>query len=265
MGVAAVTIPPVFAIIFWGKIPFLVLIDVIIILALWEFYGLAERKGYFPSKYVGMLAVLLISWELYFYDGRFMGELLFLIVFIALIIELFKGKDNSLANVSVTVFGILYISLFSSFILIRELPAITDIDYRDGGWLVILIFSTIWICDTFAYLLGARFGKHTLFKRVSPKKTWEGAAAGFITGILASIGIRFLLVPAISVIDSLIIGCIIGFVGQLSDLLESLFKRDAGVKDSSNILPGHGGFLDRFDSPLFVGPCVYLYLRLFVG
>ena len=264
IGVAVITIPPIFAIILWGKIAFLLLVNVIIAMALWELYGLAERKGFFPSKVAGIFAILLISWNLYFYRGRFLGELLVIVVLIILFIELFKGKEGPLANAAITLFGLIYISLFSSFILIREIPSHSNLDYRVGGWLVILIFSAIWICDSGAYLLGARFGKHALFKRVSPNKTWEGAIAGFSIGIAASIGLRFLFVPSISIIDSMIIGIIIGVFGQISDLLESLFKRDAEVKDASNILPGHGGFLDRFDSPLFVGPVVYIYLKLVV-
>ena len=179
-----------------------------------------------------------------------------------LVFELFKGRENPLVNSAVTLFGIFYISLFSCFILIREFPVHNNLKYQTGGFIVIMIFSTIWICDTGAYLFGAKFGKHSLFKRVSPKKTWEGAVAGLITGILAAVILGHIFVPRFVLLDNIIIGVIVGTIGQIGDLVESLYKRDYGVKDSSNILPGHGGFLDRFDSPLFVGPAVYLYLIL---
>jgi len=260
IGVAAVTIPIICGITLIGKIPFLIFVDVVVAFALWELYGLAEKKGLSPSKVLGILSVLTINWDLYFYGGEGLGPIFFFIIFIILIAELFKGKANSLANCAVSIFGVLYMSLFSFFILIRELPSRVNTSYRVGGWIVIMIFGTIWICDTGAYLLGAKFGKHLLFKRVSPKKTWEGAVSGFAMGIAAATGLHYIFVPSLSVIDSIIIGIIVGVFGQLSDLIESLYKRDAGVKDSSNILPGHGGFLDRFDSPLLVGPTVYLYL-----
>lgn len=230
---------------------------------MWELYGLAEKKGFWPSRSLGIPAVLFISWELYLHQGRWLKELLFLVLLVILIVELFKGKENSLANAAVGIFGVMYVSLFSSLVLIREIPVHIGIDYRIGGFLVILIFSTIWLCDTAAYLYGAKFGKHTLFKRVSPKKTWEGTIAGLFIGIAAAVGLHYVFVPSLSVFDSAMIGVIVGVVGQISDLIESLFKRDAGVKDSSNILPGHGGFLDRFDSPLLVGPFVYVYLIIF--
>jgi phosphatidate cytidylyltransferase len=253
----------VFAATLWGRVAFLLLVDIILVVMLWELYGLAEKKGFWPSRSLGIPAVLAVSWELYFYQGRWLKELLLLVFTIILVVELFKGKKNPLANTAVGIFGVMYVSLFSSLLLIREIPVHTGIDYRTGGWLVILIFSTIWLCDTAAYLYGAKFGKHPLFKRVSPKKTWEGTIAGFCVGIMSAVGLHYIFVPSLSVFDGAMIGVIVGVMGQISDLIESLFKRDANVKDSSNILPGHGGFLDRFDSPLLIGPFVYVYLILF--
>ncbi|MFH1940577.1 MAG: phosphatidate cytidylyltransferase [bacterium] len=262
-GIAAIYIPLIFGVILLGRIFFLFLVSIIASIALWELYGLAQKKGFAPSKSYGIVSVLAITIEFYIHGGTWLGYILFIILFGFLLIELFKGKPQSLANVAISFFGVLYLSLFSSFILIRELPIRMGLPYRFGGWIVILIFSTIWICDTGAYLFGAQFGKHPLFPRVSPQKTWEGAFAGFFTGILASIGLRYLLVPSFSIVDCVVIGVIVGVFGQISDLIESLYKRDCGVKDSSNILPGHGGFLDRFDSPLLVGPLVYIYLLMF--
>lgn len=261
--VAVVAIPLVFAATLWGRAAFLLLVDIILVFMLWELYGLTEKKGFFPSRSLGIPAVLAVSWELYFYHGRWLKELLFFVFIVILLVELFKDKKNSLTNAAITIFGILYVSLFSSLILIREIPVRSGMDYRMGGWLVILIFSTIWLCDTAAYLYGAKFGKTPLYKRVSPKKTREGAIAGFCVGVLSAAGLHYAFVPTLTLFDSAMIGVIVGFMGQISDLIESLFKRDAGVKDSSGILPGHGGFLDRFDSPLLVGPFVYIYLLFF--
>ena len=152
--------------------------------------------------------------------------------------------------------------MLSFFILLREITLDTEISYLTGAWLVFTIFGSIWACDTGAYFVGSSIGRHKLFPRVSPKKSWEGAIGGLLTAILVCVGLKILLMPhLLRFIDCIVIGSIVGIFGQISDLIESLFKRDAGVKDSSNILPGHGGILDRFDNPIFVVPMVYLYLK----
>ncbi len=261
-AVALIGIPLVFLIVLIGRIPFLIFVNIVLGMALWEFYLLAEKKGFYPSKILGVTATLVISWGMYLHYEKGIWSVLLFVFMVVLIFELFKGKMHALVNASITLFGILYISLFSSFILIREIPLIVDRPYSTGGWLIMLIFLSIWICDTGAYVLGSTIGKHSLYKRISPKKTWEGAFGGLFIGIGAAIGFNTLFALRLLFVDSLIIGIIVGTVGQLSDLIESMFKRDAGVKDSSSFLPGHGGILDRFDSPLLVGPSIYLYLMI---
>ncbi|MBK7257385.1 MAG: phosphatidate cytidylyltransferase [Ignavibacteriae bacterium] len=136
--------------------------------------------------------------------------------------------------------------------------------YRWGAWTVLTIFAAIWVCDSAAYFAGRAFGKHKLFERVSPKKTWEGAIAGFLGAIAAFLIMQALVLPYLTVTQALVCGMIVGIFGQLGDLVESLLKRDAGVKDSSSLIPGHGGVLDRFDSILFVSPLLFLYLDFIV-
>lgn len=260
IAVGVVCIPIFVLIVLIGKIPFLIFVNVVIILALWEFYTLAEKKGFFPSKILGVATTVGISFGLYFHYEKAMWSVLLLMFILMMIYELFKGKEHSLINLSVTLFGVLYLSLFASFILIREIPLIIDRPYITGGLIILMIFFTIWICDTGAYLLGSHFGKHSLYSRISPNKTWEGAIGGFLIGIIASIVISSFFPVRLLWVDSIVIGAVVGTLGQISDLIESMFKRYAGVKDSSSILPGHGGVLDRFDSPLLVGPIIYLYL-----
>jgi phosphatidate cytidylyltransferase len=211
---------------------------------------------------------------------------LFMIVLIVAIVvltlmELFRNNGSAVLNLGTTVFGLLYIPLFfGTFIGIRELflpedfpvlryfpdavnlhdPAVHETIYRWGGYTVIAVFATIWICDTAAFHIGTAMGKHKLYPRVSPNKSWEGAVAGFIAAILSALAARALVLPYLSVGGAIIIGMIVGTIGQMGDLAESLLKRDAGVKDSSGLIPGHGGAFDRFDSLLLVAPCVYLYL-----
>jgi phosphatidate cytidylyltransferase len=132
--------------------------------------------------------------------------------------------------------------------------------YTNGGFLVISVFASIWICDSAAYYGGTALGKHRLFLRVSPKKSWEGAVFGFVFAVLTMIVAKFIVLDFLDWNTIIALGVIIGIIGQLGDLVESLLKRDAQVKDSSNILPGHGGMFDRFDSLLLTAPVVFLYL-----
>ncbi len=126
--------------------------------------------------------------------------------------------------------------------------------------MTITVFAIIWICDSAAFHVGAPWGKHKLFPRVSPQKSWEGAIAGCLFGIAAAIAAKYIALPFLPLTGAILIGAVVGTIGQLGDLTESLLKRDAGVKDSSKLIPGHGGAFDRFDSVLMVSPCVYLYL-----
>ena len=133
-----------------------------------------------------------------------------------------------------------------------------------GGLTIIAIFASIWMCDTAAYFGGLATGRHKLFVRASPNKTWEGAVWGFFGAIGTMIAAQKLYLPYLKFHHAVVIGVIIGVCGQIGDLVESLFKRDAGVKDSSTMIPGHGGVFDRFDSLIFVSPILYLYLSIAV-
>lgn len=204
---------------------------------------------------------------------------------VTLAIELFRGKPGPLINTATTVFGAVSVALmFGSLIGIRELfvpgdfpvyahfsvpgpsvpeDVIVTID-RWGAYTVIAVFASIWLCDSAAYFTGRAVGRHKLFERVSPNKTWEGALAGFAAAVVAFLVARWLLLPYLTFTQALVCGVIVGVFGQIGDLAESLLKRDAGVKDSSSLIPGHGGLLDRFDSLLFVSPLFYCYLDFIV-
>ncbi|HSQ75934.1 MAG TPA: phosphatidate cytidylyltransferase [Bacteroidota bacterium] len=213
--------------------------------------------------------------------------LILLLAFIPaiLILELFRGKPNPLTNIAVTIMGAMYVSFFfGTLVGLRELfvpgdfpvylhfpltgvgvpEEIASTIYLWGGWTVLTVFISVWMCDSAAYFAGRAFGRHKLFERVSPNKTWEGAVAGFIGAILAFLLMKSLVLPYLSWSQALVCGTIVGVVGQLGDLAESLLKRDAGVKDSSTLIPGHGGVLDRFDSILAVSPVLFLYLDFIV-
>lgn len=209
------------------------------------------------------------------------------LVFVPLVlcVELFRNTPHAIANIAVTVSGVAYVSLFGgSLVGLRELyipadfpvsqffpvvgPNIPDdvvaTVYRWGGSTVLSVFVSLWVCDSAAYFVGSAWGRHRLFPRVSPKKSWEGAAAGFLGALAVWLVARAFVLPYMTLTSAIACGVITGVFGQIGDLVESLLKRDAGVKDSSALIPGHGGVLDRFDSLLFVAPLVFVYLDFIV-
>jgi phosphatidate cytidylyltransferase len=211
--------------------------------------------------------------------------LFLLFIPILLLVELFRNRGSALLNVASTLFGVAYVSLFlGTLIGLRELfipedfpvyahfnvPGLAVPDdirstiYQWGGYTLIAVFVSIWMCDSAAYFAGRAFGRHKLFPRVSPNKTWEGAVAGLVAAIGTFLLARGLILPYLSIASALVCGSIVGVFGQLGDLIESLLKRDAGVKDSSALIPGHGGILDRFDSLIFVAPLLFFYLDFLV-
>lgn len=152
--------------------------------------------------------------------------------------------------------GLLYIPvLLSAIPMIRRL---------DGGlaW-VFLVLAGTWLCDTGAYFAGRAFGRHKLFERVSPKKTWEGAVGGMFAGIAGVVAVQAVGLPELPVVHAVVLGALLAWVGVAGDLAESMFKRSFGVKDSGSIMPGHGGLLDRVDAMLFTGPAALAYVMLF--
>jgi phosphatidate cytidylyltransferase len=226
-----------------------------IILGLYEFFGMLERKGICTYKYFGTLlgAVIPLSIMLRFVSTP-RWELLFIVVgLLALILMQFKRRQNEgvIVNISTTLFGILYISWFFSFLIkIRYLPGGT-------GFLASILLITK-LGDIGAYFVGSRFGKAPLFPRISPKKTVEGSLAGLFFSILAALACQPLL--NFSYLHLFLVGLCLGTLGQLGDLSESLIKRDCGVKDSGKLLPGMGGILDEIDSLLFNAPAFYFYI-----
>ncbi|MGA7160127.1 MAG: phosphatidate cytidylyltransferase [Bacteroidota bacterium] len=235
------------------------------------------------SFIASMLSGLGITASLFTAPQLFLVVLL-LFLFLALTFELFRNKGSVFVNVGYTILGVVYIGAFlAPLVGIRELfanefPSLLaqkslqgvsgataqSAIYGWGGLTIISIFATIWICDSAAYFGGMATGRHKLFPRVSPNKTWEGAAWGFFAAVGTMIAAQKLFLPYLQFNQAIAIGVIIGVFGQIGDLVESLFKRDAGVKDSSTMIPGHGGVLDRFDSLIFVSPILYLYIDLVV-
>jgi phosphatidate cytidylyltransferase len=199
-------------------------------------------------------------------------------------IEVFRNRPGAMMNIAATLFGICYASLpLGALVGLREMfvpgdfpayryfdvlgaavPAdVTSTVYMWGGITVVALFASIWICDSAAYFAGSAWGRNKLLPRVSPNKTWEGAVAGLVFAVLTFVAATVVL-PYLTVAQAIICGLIVGVFGQVGDLFESLLKRDAGLKDSSALIPGHGGALDRFDSLIFASPLVFFYLDFVV-
>lgn len=260
--VAIVAIPLILIACIYGDVPFLLFVLGIALISFWEFSELVKKKSVYVNFIIGGLAIISIIANVYF---QFIDFFILVILFsvMLLLFELFRNKESAILNTATTFLGVVYLGLFSSTILlIRENYAHSDLLYPEGGYLIISIMVSIWICDSAAFFIGTAFGKHKLFPRVSPNKSWEGAIAGFVFAIISMIVASATVIDLLTLIDAIIIGIIVGIIGQMGDLVESLVKRDAGVKDSSAIIPGHGGMFDRFDSLLLTAPVVYMYLYL---
>ena len=237
----------------------------VVILSVYEFYKLAEKKQTFSNLFIGEIFSIAVVLSLFSYGVESLIPLIMLSMISVFFWALYRPKGSPTLNVPVTFFPILYFPImFGSLLLVRELPHTYDIPYGAAGkWLMMMVFAT-WICDTAAYIFGSYFGKHKLIERISPNKTIEGSAAGFIFSVLTAWGCHVWFIDGLRLVDSLVIGAIAGIFGQYGDLFESMIKRDVGVKDSSSLIPEHGGVLDRFDSLTFSTPIVYLYLKFFV-
>ncbi|MFN3871360.1 MAG: phosphatidate cytidylyltransferase [Ignavibacterium sp.] len=261
--VSVIAIPLILLVSYLGKWYFTTFILAISLIAFYEFSSFARVKNSFIILPLGLLgiAAIIINQFNPFIDFRALLIIWFLVL---LIYELFRNKESALLNLGLTTFGFLYFALTgSSLVAIREFYPDTDQLYSQGAFLIFSMLGTIWICDSAAFFFGTALGKHKLFPRVSPKKSWEGAIFGFVFAILSMILFHKIFVDFLQLETAIGLGIIIGIFGQIGDLVESLLKRDAGVKDSSNLIPGHGGIFDRFDSLLFSAPFVYYYLFYF--
>jgi phosphatidate cytidylyltransferase len=175
------------------------------------------------------------------------------------------NRERLVESMAVTLFGLLYVGwLASHLVLLRELPWIAGVGYSSGWRFVLLAFFITWSCDTGAYTFGRIFGRTRPWSQISPRKSLEGSIGGLGTAILAAFIARAWFAPFLRVGDAALLGVGVGICGQVGDLVESLLKRDASHGDSSDIIPGHGGILDRFDSLYFAAPLVYYYLRMVV-
>ena len=238
-------------------------------LGLEEFYRMARAKGLAPVRWLGFASAFVLLGLAY--RPQTPNASLFttgaLLLLLALALRR-SGQPRVLESAAVTAFGVFYVGWLSAhFVLLRELPWRAGLAYADGASLVLYAFLVTWSCDTGAYLTGRLFGRTRPWTTISPRKTLEGAMGGLLFAVIAAqIGAATFLragggTPLLTWPHALAIGVLVGICGQVGDFVESLFKRDAASGDSSDLIPGHGGVLDRFDSLYFGAPIVYHYLR----
>ena len=254
----------VFSAILLGGPFLLTLILAFIIIATREYADILRNKGFLPFfKFILIISVSMLLISASGYDN------LIPLVLIAgtigsFLAVLFRGRQPYIANVATTILGFLIAWLPCHVFLIRQMGPEVElfgITFRQGLYFLVFIFFVILLTDIGAYFFGTRFGKHKLSPVISPKKSVEGAIYGGLSAIIVGLIIGKLI--GISFYHSFVLALIVTVMAQLGDLSESLIKRDAGVKDSSNILPGHGGMLDRFDGYIFAIPVAYYYFTYF--
>ncbi|GBF23443.1 phosphatidate cytidylyltransferase, partial [Candidatus Gastranaerophilus sp. (ex Termes propinquus)] len=236
--------------IFLGAIPLLLFLLALVFVAGKEYVKILENKGFRPSFGIIYASAVVYALIIFFHRFDLMPVVLSGSTIVAFLGVLFRGRQPYIANVATTVLGIMYGAwLPLHLLLLRQIGAegvgAFKITMNEGLYLVILVFLVVIATDIGGYYFGSRFGKNQLSPTISPKKTWEGALGGTFLAILVAIsGVLF---TQLTLLQTVIGGLLITTAAQLGDLSESLIKRDAGVKDSSNILPGHGGILDRVD------------------
>lgn len=251
---------------------FIALMAVITLGGIWEFYNFAQKAGYQPMKLLGlfggmMIFAITISLFVLFATKDSTNDSLFAIIFgmaiitllllvpLMFICELYRKSPTPIANIGSTLMGMLYVAFPLSLLIL--IPALLGNGVWNP-WIVIFYIFIIWANDVFAYLFGITLGRHRLFERISPKKSWEG----FFGGLLGAMAMGYVasLVLEANAMTWIGLALVAAIAGVFGDLVESLFKRSVNLKDSGNFIPGHGGWLDRFDALIFSAPFAFVYV-----
>ena len=259
LALAAIGLPAMII----GGLFYFGIITILLGIAAWEFGKIYHTAGYNASTLLLVGGVVLLVIVRVYFPGMAPAALALLILAVMTwhLFDYENGRNKAASDFTITVAGIVYLGWIGAYLIdIRNLP--------DGLWWLALVFPAVWFADTAAYFIGSRFGKHQLTPRLSPKKTWEGYWGGVIFGTIGTAGLAVLWHSlgglAVTWWQGAALGAALSILTTLGDLGESMFKREAGVKDSSNIIPGHGGVLDRIDSWLWAGVLGYLLIVWFL-
>ena len=250
-------VPSLLFVMWQGGYWFIGVFTALILLAALELSDLVRQQKGNPLTYLLMAGLIGLIFAQLCEGTIDQISILILVGLLSLCVEIFRGEDKPLLNMATVNFGMIWLGLLlGSLISVRLIP-------EHGFIITVAMFVSVWTCDTFAFIVGSKFGKTKVLPSVSPKKSWEGSIAGLVGAIL------FMLIlfyngafgDWLCLTDVIAIGFITGGFSQLGDFAESLLKREAGVKDTSDYLQGHGGILDRFDSLAIAAPLTYLYLQ----
>ena len=246
----------------YGQWTYFVVFLAICLMAQWEFYRLVRAQEYVPIRLLGVFIGSLLFVLSFLIEAGYLESKYYFAIFplacMIFLVKLYKKSDkNPFVNIAFYYLGITYVAL--PFTLINIIVFFHDA-YSFQILLGLLII--IWASDTGAYFAGSMFGKRKLFERISPKKSWEGSIGGGIVALTCAFVISRYYTD-LNLIEWVIVGGIVVVTGTYGDLVESLFKRSMSIKDSGNVIPGHGGFLDRFDSLILSVPFVVVFLMLF--
>ena len=252
-----IAVPFVVGIIYYGSpLLFLIFVAAVVLAAVYEYFTMINRTEVKGFPIPGMVLSFLLLLNFYF-EGRFFVEW-GVVAGVSLFATWFIRETNvkiAINQIAYTLFGILYVAGFGGYyLLIRS--------FEHGERLIFFLFLIVWLGDIAAYYWGKNFGENPLAPAISPKKTVEGAIAGIVGSLMAGVIAKVWFLDQLAMAHCLLVAVICGIIGQFGDLAESLLKRQVGVKDSSNLIPGHGGVLDRIDSLLFAGPVFYCYFKL---
>jgi phosphatidate cytidylyltransferase len=257
----ALLLSPLVILIFIGGIYLKYFALILSLIGMYEFFNVIKEKNIHAMKYIGYILCIIYYFTL---SSTVNYNVFFLLIiaatFVMLCIPVIDTKYNFI-DASISIFAFIYIAVFFSFIVLVE-------SKTHGNFLVWLIFISSWLCDTTAYYVGRYLGKNKLCPKVSPKKTIEGSIGGLLGSTIACGIFGYISVSAgvdIPLYHFLIIGFLCGVFCQFGDLAASSVKRHVNVKDYSNLIPGHGGILDRFDSILFASAVVYYYITIVLG
>ncbi|HEX5691880.1 MAG TPA: phosphatidate cytidylyltransferase [Roseiflexaceae bacterium] len=271
---ALVLLPVLIIVVWWGVWSVTIAAVIAAIICVLELYDAFATGGFRPRTALGVGTALALIAAVALQPLVSFGLLplvLTIAVLASLMAELLRGDpESALPSWALTLAGALYIGwLLGHFVLLRQLdsplrPApLQALQIESGAAWVYLIMAITFLQDTFAYFAGRSLGRHKMAPRLSPKKTWEGAVGGLLGAIAGSLLATVLLGLPISLGVGVLLGIVGGIIGPLGDLSESWIKRQVGVKDAGNIIPGHGGVLDRADSLLFTAPAIYYLILLF--
>jgi len=262
---ALIFVPLVLIMIYFGGWAFNLFILAVLLLAAYEYARLFTHAGFHPSLAILLVGVLLFTLQRWFLDGQYLGVLLSILLFLTVVTALIqyeRGDDKAAVSFALTLSGVLYLGWVGSFLItLRALP--------DGlGWTLTALPAT-WLADCGAYYIGRWLGKRKLSPRLSPGKTWAGIAGALLWGTVSGLLLVLLwrtvgFLPAGTPLwQGAVMGLALAILTPIGDLFVSLFKRTAGVKDTGNLIPGHGGILDRIDTWVWAALIGYYLVTVF--